>query len=115
MYVHLSSVCAAGENTVNHWANQREGHGHVMSDPPPKTSEVLTGSSMQIKIPNGNIWAKKLGKTYGQNEILSETRYYRSCPEKFRFVSFRRNYAADHPASLAGLGDVQQPQLPVVH
>ena len=49
----------------------------VMSDPPPKTSEVLTGSSMQIKIPNGNIWAKKLGKTSGQNEILSETRYYR--------------------------------------
>ena len=48
----------------------------VMSDPPPKTSEVLTGSSMQIKIPNGNIWAKKLGKTSGQNEILSETPYY---------------------------------------
>ena len=33
-----------------------------MSEPPPKTSEVLTGSSMQIKISNGNIWAKKLGK-----------------------------------------------------
>ena len=40
-----------------------------------KTSDVHTGSSMQIKIPNGNIWAKKLGKTSGQNEILSETRY----------------------------------------
>ena len=34
----------------------------VMSDPPPKTSEVLTGSCTQIKIPNGNMWAKKLGK-----------------------------------------------------
>ena len=34
----------------------------VLSDPPPKTSEVLTGSSMQIKIPNGNIWTKNLGK-----------------------------------------------------
>ena len=37
-----------------------------MSDPPPKASEVLTGSSMQIKIPNGNIWAKKLGKNLGK-------------------------------------------------
>ena len=54
-----------------------------MSDPPPKTSEVLTGSSMQIKIPNGNIWAKKLGKESGQNEILSETRYYTVDPMLF--------------------------------
>ena len=49
-----------------------------MSDPSPKTSEVLTGSFMQIKILNGNIWAKTVGKKSGQNEILSETRYY--CP-----------------------------------
>ena len=76
MYVHVSSVFAAGKNAVNLQVNQREGHGHVMSDPPPKTSEVLTGSSMQIEIPNGNIWAEKLGKTSGQNVILSETRYY---------------------------------------
>ena len=75
MYVHVSSVCAAGKNVVNLWVNQREGNGHVMSDPPPKTSEVLTGSSMQIEIPNRNIWAKKLGKKSGQHEILSETRY----------------------------------------
>ena len=46
----------------------------VMSDPPPKAFEVLTESSMQIKVPNGNIWAKTLGKKSGQNEIFSETR-----------------------------------------
>ena len=37
-----------------------------MSDPPPKTSEVLTGSSMQIKIQNGNIWAKNWAKNLGK-------------------------------------------------
>ena len=43
----------------------------VMSDPPPKTSEVLTGSSMQKKIPNVKVQLWNLGFVDAyQNSIL---------------------------------------------
>ena len=69
-----------------------------MSDPPPKTSEVLTGSSMQIKISNGNIWAKKLGKNLGKMKYFPKLANAAILVSFFLFACLKKNLNAPRPS-----------------
>ena len=73
-----------------------------MSDPLLKTSEVLTGSSMQIKIPNGNIWAQKWAKNLGKMKYFPKLAFiiifvYRGTGVWGSFKSLKKNQNAPRP------------------